>query len=78
MRRSVVIITCLLLGAVLLWLYFDTRLPPGVEAKGDTDSWLPWISLAGAFVSLLTGVATLALKLLELRAKLLAVRTRAH
>ena len=76
MRRPLVITTCFLLGAALLWVYFSIRLPPGIEAKGGAESWGPWISLAAALVSLLTGLATLGLKVLELRLKQLEVRAK--
>ena len=76
MRRSWVIIVSILIGAVLLWLYFATRLPPGIEAKGAETSLLPWLSLAGAVVSLTTGVASFGLKVMELRLKLAEARTR--
>lgn len=76
MRRPWVILVFFLLGAGLLWLYFSTRLPIGIEAKSGIDSWMPWISLAGAVVSLLTGIATLGLKILEIRSKLSAPQTK--
>lgn len=78
MRRPIVIVAFFLLSAGLLWLYFHLRLPPGVEAKGGADSLVPWISLAGSFVSLLTGFATLALKIVELRAKLASAGAKEH
>lgn len=78
MRRSWMILVCFLLGAVLLRLYFSMRLPEGVESKGGAESILPWVSLAGALVSLLTGVATLWLKLLELRLKQSETRVKGH
>ena len=78
MRSPWVIMVCFLLGAVLLWIYFSMRLPAGVETKGGADSVVPWVSLAGATVSLLTGVATLWLKLLELRLKQAETRGKTH
>jgi hypothetical protein len=78
MRRPWVIIGCFVIGAGLLWLYFSTRLPPGIEAKGDAESLLPWISLAGAGVSLLTGLTSLGLKVVELRLKIAEARARSR
>jgi hypothetical protein len=73
-----VIVALFLIGSVLLWLYFYTRLPPGIEAKGPGESLMPWISLGGAAVSLLTGVASLGLKLVEIRLKLAEVRAKSR
>jgi hypothetical protein len=67
-----------LVGAGLLWLYFSTRLPFGIEAKSGTDSWMPWISLAGAAASLLTGITTLSLKVIEIRSKLSRAQAKGH
>jgi hypothetical protein len=76
MRRTLVIIVCFLIAAVLLWLHFYTRLPPGMEAKGGEESLLPLMELAGAAVSLLAGVASLGLKVVELRLKIAGARSR--
>jgi hypothetical protein len=66
LRRPLVIIALFIVAAVLWWGYENTRLPPGVEAKGAQD-WIPWISLAGSVVSLITGLVTLGLKVIEIR-----------
>jgi hypothetical protein len=58
----------LALAVLLWWIYDSFRLPPGVEGKGPQD-WLPWISLAGAVLSLITGLIGLISKLIELRHK---------
>lgn len=71
MRRTSVIIVLFLLGGVLLWFYFQTRLPPGIEPKGAADDLKPWIALAGSVVTLLAGLASLVLKVIEIRLKLL-------
>lgn len=76
MHRAAVIITFFVSGACLLWLYPDTRLPPGIEAKGGTDSLVPWNSLGASMVSLLTGVAGIALKLVEIRHKLAELKAK--
>ena len=76
MRRSWVIVIGFLIGSVLLWLHFATRLSPGVEAKRGAESLTPWISLAGAFVGLLTGIGGLVLKPLEIRLGLSEARAR--
>jgi purine-cytosine permease-like protein len=62
------ILALLALAVILWWAYQSLRLPPGVEAKGP-EGWLPWLSLAGSVVSLLTGLVGLAAKILELRQK---------
>lgn len=76
MRRPWVFIALWLLAAVLFWVFLSSRLPMGVEAKGLQESWLPLISLLGSMLSLLTGLAGFALKLVELRLKLAEVRAR--
>jgi purine-cytosine permease-like protein len=68
MRRPGTIVGLFLLALLLWWVFETTRLPSGVEAKGPSD-WMPWVSLAGSVVSLLTGIVTLSLKLIEARQK---------
>jgi purine-cytosine permease-like protein len=68
MRRSFSIAAFFVLAVLLWWVYTSTRLPPGVETKGPSD-WIPWVSLAGSIVSLITGLITLALKIIEVRQK---------
>jgi hypothetical protein len=68
MRRPLTIVAFFILALLLWWVYNSTRLPPGVEAKGPGD-WIPWISLAGSIVSLITGLITLGLKVVEVRQK---------
>ncbi len=65
-RRPSFIVLLFILAAVLWWVFQSTRLPPGLESKGP-ENWMPWLSLAGSIVSLLTGVVTLGLKLTETR-----------
>jgi hypothetical protein len=46
--------------SVCLWgVYLQIKLPSGVEAKGPADDILPWVTLAGSIVSLLTGLVGL-------------------
>jgi len=60
-------VTSLFIAAGVLWaVYLQIRVPPGVEAKGPTD-WLPWISLAGAIISFISGVVGLISKLVDLK-----------
>jgi len=66
-RKPWVIVLLLVVAVVLWWVFQTTRLPPGVESKGGPESWMPWLSLAGSIVSLLTGTVTLGLKLIEVR-----------
>jgi hypothetical protein len=67
MRRLSIVLFLFILSALLWWAYVATTLPPGVESKGDASEVIPWLSLAGAIVSLLTGVATLALEIVKLK-----------
>jgi hypothetical protein len=75
-RRPVVIAAFFILGVLFLWAYFAMRLTPGLEAKGGAETWMPWLSLVGAIVSLFSGLATLGLKVIELRTKLPRPRSR--
>jgi hypothetical protein len=65
MRRLAIIVGLFVLSGFLLWVFFQTKLPPGVEEQGP-ESWAPWIALAGSIVSLLTGIVTLVEKLRSL------------
>lgn len=76
MRRPVIIAGCFILAATFLWTYFATRLPPGIDAKGEAPDWIPWLTLAGAFLSLITGIVTLVLKLVEMRLKFAEIRAK--
>jgi hypothetical protein len=67
-RRPLVIIGFFILTALFWWSYENTRLPPGIESKGPQD-WIPWVSLAGSIVSLIAGLVTLSLKIIEVRYK---------
>ncbi|WP_426528471.1 hypothetical protein [Bradyrhizobium sp. McL0615] len=69
MSRIIQILFFFLLGALLWWTFQITKPLPGVEPKGGPESWMPWLSLAGSIVSLLTAIVTLALKLIETRKK---------
>jgi hypothetical protein len=66
-RWPLIVAALLVLAAIRLWLFLATRPIPGVEPKGDPATWLPWVSLAGSIVSLLAGLVTLALKVIEMR-----------
>ena len=67
MRRKILILAMLILNPLLWWAYFATRLPPGLEPKGELSEVIPWLSLAGAIVSLITGLVTLALEIIKLK-----------
>jgi purine-cytosine permease-like protein len=68
MRRPLVIAIFFVVAALLWWVYETTRLPPGIETKGPND-WMPWISLSGSIISLVTGLVTLSIKIIEVRQK---------
>ena len=67
MRRKILILGLLILSPLLWWAYFATRLPPGLEPKGESSEVIPWLSLAGSIVSLITGLVTLALEIIKLK-----------
>jgi hypothetical protein len=66
-RRLGGVLFLFIVSALLWWAYVATSLPPGVESKGDSSDWIPWLSLAGAIVSFLTGLVTLSLEVLKLK-----------
>jgi hypothetical protein len=67
MRRLSIVLFLFILSALLWWTYDATTLPPGVESKGEASEVIPWLSLAGAVVSFLTALVTLALEVVKLR-----------
>jgi hypothetical protein len=67
MRRVSLILGLFLLSALLWWVYQASRLPPGLEPKGEPSDVIPWLSLAGSIVSLITGLVTLALQIIKLK-----------
>jgi hypothetical protein len=66
MMKKLLPVGLLLLGAVLLYVYYDTRLPPGVEAKGGED-WVNSLSLISSIVSILGGVVSVTLQVIQHR-----------
>jgi len=66
-RRHIIPIALFVFAVLLWWTYESTRPIPGVEGKGDVSDWIPWVSLAGSITSLLTGMVTLSLKLIDIR-----------
>ncbi|UFZ07425.1 hypothetical protein LQG66_14405 [Bradyrhizobium ontarionense] len=66
MMKKVLPVGLLLLGAVLLYVYFDTRLPPGVQAKGGED-WVNSLSLVSSIISILGGVVSVTLQVIQHR-----------
>ncbi len=66
MTKTKLVIVLAIIGLVALYFYATSRPPPGVEPKG-AEEWLPWVSLATGIVSLLGGLVTLVLKILELK-----------
>lgn len=59
-------IALLLLGVILMYIYFDTRLPEGVQAKGGED-WGATVALASSVVSIIGSVITAVLQVLQHR-----------
>jgi hypothetical protein len=65
-RRLSIILIPFIFSTLLFWAYEASRLPPGVESKGEPSELIAWVSLAGSIVSLITGVVTLTLQILKL------------
>jgi hypothetical protein len=66
-RRPVVIAALFAVAALLWWLFEILRPIPGLETKGPAEDLIPWLTLAGSLVSLLTGIVSLSLKIAEAR-----------
>jgi purine-cytosine permease-like protein len=64
MMRRVVILALFIVGALLWWIYDTNKLPPGVQSKGPED-WMPWLSLLGSVVAIVSGVVTTILEILR-------------
>ena len=58
----------LIVGCAALAVYFQVRVPPGLEPMGDHSETIVWVSLATAVVSLLTAVTGLVKAIVEARA----------
>jgi hypothetical protein len=67
MRRASLIVGLFILSALLWWAYQASHLPPDLEPKGEASEVIPWLSLAGSIVSLITGLVTLALQIIKLK-----------
>jgi cytosine/uracil/thiamine/allantoin permease len=66
-RRGGWILGLFVLSSLPWWAYEASRLPPGLESKGETSDVISWLSLAGSIVSLVTGVVTLTLEIIKLK-----------
>jgi hypothetical protein len=66
-RRKSLILGLFILSLLLWWAYLSTRLPPGLEPKGESSDVIPWLTLAGSIVSLITGLITLTLQIIKLK-----------
>jgi len=66
MTRKLFPIGLLLIGAILLYVYYATRLPPGMEAKGGED-WINNLSLVSSIVSIVGGVISVTLQVIQHR-----------
>ncbi|MGJ5203155.1 hypothetical protein [Bradyrhizobium sp. HKCCYLR20261] len=64
--RKILPIGMLLLAAILLYVYYDTRLPPGVQAKGG-DDWVSIASLVTSIISMIVGVVSATIQVLQHR-----------
>lgn len=69
MKRPIAIIAAFVIGITALWFYSNMQPPAGIESKGNDDTLiLQWLTLAISVTSLLTGIAGLIQKILQLRA----------
>jgi len=73
MQRYLWILAAFAVTGFFWIIYLQTKLPPGVEAKGPTDNILPWVTLASSIISLMTGLVGLLTvifsKLVEFKAR---------
>ena len=68
LKRPVFIILLVMVAGVGLWLYFQYRVPPGIEPMGNETETVALISLVTSVVAMITALVGLAQKWLELRA----------
>jgi hypothetical protein len=66
MLKKLLPIVLFVFGAVLLYVYFQTRLPPGFESKG-ADDWMPVVTLVSSIVTTVGGIVTTTLQILQHR-----------
>lgn len=66
MVRKLLPVVLFVVGGILLYVYFQTKLPPGFESKGPTD-WMQIISLVSAIVSIVSGVITTTIQVMQHR-----------
>jgi len=69
MKRPIVIVAALIIGAAAFWYYASLQPPAGIEPMGDSDTdAAQWLTLAIGVISLLTAIVGLVQKVIELRA----------
>jgi hypothetical protein len=66
LRRPAVIVVLLVISVMLLWLWWESRLPPGIEPQGDIAYWQEWVKLIGGIVAILGGMIGVIDKLLDM------------
>lgn len=77
LKRTGVIVFLLAVGAVAIWLYWNsTATPPGVEPKGDSMSSTAMIALATSLVSFGASLVGLGMKYLDFRMKALELKAK--
>lgn len=66
MLRKLLPLVLFVAAGISLYVYFQTRVPPGYETKGAED-WTPIVSLVSTIVTTASGVVTMVLQVLQHR-----------
>ncbi|MGY3454344.1 hypothetical protein [Bradyrhizobium sp. USDA 4353] len=66
MAKKILPIGLFLIAAVLFYVYYDTKLPPGVQAKGG-DDWVNIMSLVTSIVSMIGSIVSAIYQVLQHR-----------
>lgn len=69
LKKSFLILFLLLLSAVLMYVYFEYRVPEGMTPMGDNDETIAWIALSTSIVTLITTIITLITTIIKMNDK---------
>jgi|ETNmetMinimDraft_13_1059891.scaffolds.fasta_scaffold12939_2 hypothetical protein len=67
LKNRFFLVAAIAVALIGLWLYFQTRTPPGIAPKGDGSETVALISLATSVVAMITALIGLIQKFLELK-----------
>lgn len=67
LKNTTVIVGLLVVAIISYFLYDHFKVPAGVQAQGDSEELVAWISLATAIISLIVALIGLIEKIMERR-----------